>query len=291
MNRQKLIDIFPTWYTGAIFTRLGSLHAEAFPWASDHGLELDQMYFGNHSGDKSTSVLIDKLIGENDALTDDQISTLVNIIHVKYNEPWKRLYAVLSADYNPINNYDMVEVETPDLTRVETPNITKVDTPDITRVETPDITTIESPNVTQSKTTTTESDYSVTTQSEASGDTFGFNSATPVPQSESKNSNTVTTKGAADANVSTDTMSETGTRTSTESGTRTSTESGTTTSTETGTRTYTDTGTRTLTRSGNIGVTTSQQMLESEIELWKWSFFETIFRDVDSVLTSPVYIL
>lgn len=46
---------------------------------------------------------------------------------------------------------------------------------------------------------------------------------------------------------------------------------------------------RELTRSGNIGVTTSQQMLESSLELWKWNFFCDIFKDVDSIFTLSVY--
>lgn len=45
----------------------------------------------------------------------------------------------------------------------------------------------------------------------------------------------------------------------------------------------------TLTRSGNIGVTTSQQMIESERELWLWDYFAIVFKDIDSVLTIPIY--
>lgn len=46
---------------------------------------------------------------------------------------------------------------------------------------------------------------------------------------------------------------------------------------------------RTSTRTGNIGVTTSQQMLNSEIELRRWSFYEMLFDDVDSLCTLSVY--
>lgn len=42
-------------------------------------------------------------------------------------------------------------------------------------------------------------------------------------------------------------------------------------------------------RSGNIGVTTSQQMLESEIKLREWNFFEQMMKDVDSVLCLQLY--
>lgn len=46
---------------------------------------------------------------------------------------------------------------------------------------------------------------------------------------------------------------------------------------------------RELTRSGNIGVTTSQQMLESEIQLRKYNFYEELFKDVNSVVTLSIY--
>ena len=46
---------------------------------------------------------------------------------------------------------------------------------------------------------------------------------------------------------------------------------------------------RVLTRKGNIGVTTTQQMMQSEIELWKWNFYRSVFKDIDSVLTLKIY--
>lgn len=49
------------------------------------------------------------------------------------------------------------------------------------------------------------------------------------------------------------------------------------------------TDTHTLTRTGNIGVTTSQQMLESELALRKYDFYKNIYEDIDSLLTLKVY--
>ena len=46
---------------------------------------------------------------------------------------------------------------------------------------------------------------------------------------------------------------------------------------------------RTLKRSGNIGVTTSQQMIESERQLWLWNFFESVFSDIDEILVLKIY--
>ena len=50
-----------------------------------------------------------------------------------------------------------------------------------------------------------------------------------------------------------------------------------------------DNNKRNLTRKGNIGVTTSQQMMESEIELRQYNFIEQMFEDIDSLLTLSIY--
>ena len=54
-------------------------------------------------------------------------------------------------------------------------------------------------------------------------------------------------------------------------------------------RTEAETGTEDLERSGNIGVTTSQQMLQSEIEVRKYDFYKQIYEDIDSILCLKSY--
>ena len=53
--------------------------------------------------------------------------------------------------------------------------------------------------------------------------------------------------------------------------------------------TDTSTDSHELHRSGNIGVTTSQQLIQSERDLYMWNFYEHIFKDVDTVITLPIY--
>lgn len=70
------------------------------------------------------------------------------------------------------------------------------------------------------------------------------------------------------------------------------TQSGTFTETDTQNGTYEKKTTynSTLARSGNIGTTTSQMMLQSSIDLYtNWSFFETVFKDLDKILTLSTY--
>lgn len=84
-----------------------------------------------------------------------------------------------------------------------------------------------------------------------------------------------------------DTPSEKQTSENTTSGTESDTESGS--RSETRTDNLAHSITRQHTRSGNIGVTTAQQMIESELKLWEYDFFETVYSDLDEILTIPIY--
>ena len=54
-------------------------------------------------------------------------------------------------------------------------------------------------------------------------------------------------------------------------------------------RTSTHTGTEKLERAGNIGVTTSQQMLESEFKVRQYDFYKELYNDIDSVMCLMIY--
>ena len=87
--------------------------------------------------------------------------------------------------------------------------------------------------------------------------------------------NSETVSGDKDDNFKDSSMTGTTTRSGSDSKAETSTE--------------TETGTETLTRHGNIGVTTSQQMLESEIKLRQYNFIEEMYKDIDSILCLKIY--
>ncbi len=250
----KLNEAFPDWYETAYIFR--KMEQTDFPWA-DENLALD--YFGNHSGEKLISPLIRAALKKEDVTEVNNVieTTLYNILVKKYGNKWARIWEALTAEYDPLQNYDMTEVETPDLTDTETPDITRVETPDIRREHDADKNTQLSTTVSGSTTT----------------DAYGFNSAAPVGVGEGGAESTETVSGDSDHNTEHYIDTETGTRTHT----------------ETGSRTTTHTGERTLTRSGNIGVTTSQQMLEAEFEVRKYNFFETVYQDFDEVLTINKY--
>ena len=89
---------------------------------------------------------------------------------------------------------------------------------------------------------------------------WGFNSGASVPADMSDGDTTVNTTNTRDL-----------------------------TDTETGTDTTAGENTRKLTRTGNIGTNTFQNLLQQERNLWMYDFFEQIFKDVDTVLTIPIY--
>ena len=41
--------------------------------------------------------------------------------------------------------------------------------------------------------------------------------------------------------------------------------------------------------SGNVGVTTSAQMIDENIKLWKWSYFDDVFDSIIRLITTGVY--
>lgn len=106
------------------------------------------------------------------------------------------------------------------------------------------------PNTTDTRNVKTNSDITSVTDN----DKYGYNSSSASPYDKS----TIHTTGDEDDNTIFDELKRTG---------------------------YEE-----LERSGNIGVTTSQQMLESEIKLRALNnMVKIMFDDIDKVLTTPIY--
>lgn len=262
MRRQKINEVIPNWAIGeGIFHALQSFPV---PWQYENISEsLDLEYHGNISGDKYISPLVRKFkVGE--VITSDELIKVAGVIYTLYGKNWAKEWETMSLEYNPIENYSMVEKMIDDVTEIErgtthtrTDNTTHTKTG--TETNTPNLTERVTPNVTNSN----------------SNSVYGFNSSSPVPSDSS-------------------TGSQTGQTTTTNTGTNTMThnvsdkDTGTVTDKDTGK----DTNTRnyTLTRSGNIGVTTSQQMIQSSRDLYMWNIFYTvIFPDIDKVISLPIY--
>lgn len=251
MKKRKLNEVFTEWADGegGIFYFLNVVTGtNAVPWKNENiSDDLDILYHGNKSGDKIISPVVDKVIPENDLTFSTDATTLANAICAKFSKNWQKLYATLSLQYNPIENYSMTETHTGTETDTQTP--------------------------TDWKSTTTQTPTDWTTSSEALSEdnnsntrnsVHAFNTSDAVPNSET----------ATESNSHVETT-QTGTY-------ETETE-------QTGTFEKETEYNTTLKRSGNVGVTTSQQMIDSERKLWFWNFFDKVFADLDSILTIKVY--
>ena len=257
----------PTTNQG-IFYFLQNLTGVDVPWKelliSD---KLDYFYHLQHSGNKIVSPLIDSFITD-DVISTEQKQEIASIIYTLFNQTWARLWEVYNSEYNPISNYDMTEeysesedgnfsednTQTNNLSATRTDNLTNTRTDNLTQTETP------------GETITTDKGI------------FGFNN--PSTPSPSDHMSEVHTGSNGITNTGTQTQQNTGTQTQTNTGTVQDAKEGE----------HERALTHTLTRFGNVGVTTTQEMIQAEIALWQWNYFiNVIIPNIDGVLTISLY--
>ena len=206
-----------------------TLRAQLSWLTEDNSALLDKMFIFEHSGSKRLSPYFKRMLfaSEHTLDTPNPVELIAPQAVEKYADKWNKIYsALVDSSYNPLENYDMEEVETPDITK--------------------------------ERDTTTKTKLTTTSSGSSSEDVFGFNSGVGVPSSENEVGSETTVEGSDDDNA---THEE-----------------------------ETETGTRELTRHGNIGVTTSQQMLTSEIELREhYNFCEIVLNDIAKLLCLNVY--
>ena len=272
INLNKMIDVYSNYPTdGGVFSPMSNA-----PWADTmSGTNLDILYLDGHSGERYCSNFINHRLNDYDVLSSDNRTLIANILWAMFGIQWTRLWATMKpAEYDPMTNYQMQE------TMEGTENSTR--TPDLTKGDTGTVQTTgqdkRTPNLTR-KGTGTVNDNGSATNTNQNG-IWGFNSSTSVPSDMSDGTAT---------NENTTTRDLTETETGTDTTDRTNTDTYNRSYTETGTDTTAGTSSRKLTRTGNIGTNTFQNLLQQERNIWMYNFFEQIFKDVDSVLTIPIY--
>ncbi len=252
MNQMKTMnDVYPNGYlSDGIFLDLQSYNV---PWRDENiNASLDVIYYSK-SGDKYIGNIIKRSLVD-DVLTHPKRDMIAESIFTLFQTKWEKLYKVLFEEYNPIENYRMTETETSNHT-IESSG---TNTGTVTNAETGTVRTDNTGNVTNANTNTVDNSV------------YGFNSSQAV--------NSDSTEGTENT-TETRNLEELETRNTADTETRNLANE----NSETGENE------RSMTRSGNIGVTTSQQLLQSEIELWEWNFFNQVFADIDSVLCLSIY--
>lgn len=255
---------------GGLFSNIGDL-----PWISIMlGTQMDVLYFDTHSGERFSSRIIARRVGDDGSLSTADRKTIATLVYARFRTQWARLWATMNPNFDPLTNYKMEETVEGTESSTRTPDLTKGDTGTVQTTgqdkRTPDL---------SRKGTGTVKDEGSATNNNQNG-IWGFNSSTSVPSNMSDGTAT---------NENTTTRDLTETETGTDTTDRTNTDTYNRSYTETGTDTTAGTSSRKLTRKGNIGTNTFQNLLQQERNIWMYDFFEQIFKDVDSVLTIPIY--
>ena len=265
MSKIVLNDVFSQWLNdkGIIKTLTDNYDV---PWKNVlDGSVLDLEYHGNRSGGKIISPLVEKLITK-DGISDANAIKLCGLIYSRNNTNWKKLWDTLSFEYNPIENYNMQEVE--DNNTTNTGTIKNVGTSDTNNTGTID-------NVGNASTTNTGT-VSINNDTSGQNNLYGFNSSNPVGDSTNSGTSDTTTTNDLTENVNTNNKQTNNIKEKTDTD-------------NTQTNNINVNEDRTLTRKGNIGVTTSQQMITQERILWDWKFFDRVFSDIDMIVVTQVY--
>ena len=247
MGLTKLNDVYPNWATGdGVFTDLNALDV---PWKTDADTnlykKLNMSYHGAYSGDKNVSPIVYKFLKSED---ENARTKLANIIFTMYADKWGKLWDLTQIEYNPLENYNMVETETP---------------AEITHTVTPAETT---ETITPAETTTETKPAKVVNENTVSA----FNSDSYVDNEKTTTTGDASDKGTESIDVDTAGSNKIEVDAA-------------------GSDVLTVQNDRELTRAGNIGVMSSQALYQSELELRKWLYYESVFKDIDNILTLSIY--
>ena len=226
----------------------------------------------------------------------NSLSSLIKIacsnLYERKQYEYERLYATTKLEYNPIENYSMSESGT-DLKNGSVEN-----TNSATETLNKGNMTYKENNVTGSSSatsdmgevTTTTTDSANTNSKNATNKFInGFNSNESVPSENSTSTDSNTSSGESSSVTSPHTITNSNSeRTDTkeiEEGARedSKTISGNDSSI------VNDTLTHNFTRSGNIGVTTSQQMIESERQVALFDFVKFVAHDIIKTICIALY--
>lgn len=223
----------------------------------DNTLLSTLVYPGGMDGDKLKNAILLETAELEVVYPDPRFfKTAINLWSNIRLDTWNRIYHAAQLEYNPIENYDRYETETSGNTRQHS----GVDSTSES---------VQGSSVTDGENTRTISNTNTTSNSNQGS---GSDSQTTTNEITAFDSNALVTHDrSATTGQNSSTLTQSGTET--QSGTDTLTDDTTVTNTESKTGSFThgekiaDNASRESHIHGNIGVTTSQQMLQSELEI------------------------
>lgn len=287
------------------------------PWAGAGLADTLDTLYSLRSSQKSVPFAIREMIvaggDPNHALIDPYRSLLALAAETQYGLRWRKLWAILSANYNILDTDNTTDT----ISRTTSGSKTVEDGGTITTDK--DTSNASTNQTTHTGTTTTDRDMTdggtVTNQSSATTTNtgtqgtqgtgsqndgiFGFNASSSVGDRDRSTSQTSTrtdnlTEQGTGSNTETRSLTSTDDATVTQNLTDATTTNGTTTDDSTVTRDLTrdeteaGTLTETRTHTGRAGVM-PQELINLEREAWAWDYFTGVMDDLDKVLTTMIY--
>lgn len=288
---QTLNKIIPGMKTGN-----GIFNAITAPmWAEDFDASSLDIYFSANYGHKFATYYAESFIDDDTGIiAGDDLTALANAIYSMRSKEWAQLYAVLSAEYDPMENTAVTETVTETRTGSGLNGNTKTLGTTTTTSGTSSTTATGSISSegedTASSTTVINRTESGTNAGNNASNVFGFDSVSAVGDTTGTNSATdsrdiddTTTTNSSGTN-STDTSS-----TTTTSATTSGSSSDTGTITDSGSNSFSETFSRSYNKHGNIGVMSNVQLLSESVEFYKWSFIRQICEDICQFIALSVY--
>lgn len=258
----RLIDIFPNPSNNGIFTIITNQNTRIRSllnnFINGNYLALDEEYIFNHSGQKTISLLLENYVKRGwkgsslrTLLTDQMIANIISIILNRFDKKWEKLAQTFRENYDILNPYRIELDETYTSGEINSNKVTNhgEDTNTLKRSGDDTTSTIDMTTVSENK----QSAYNSSTYSPNSIDTDTTNGKN-LTLYNSTFTNTYTHGHKVDDN-----------------------------------ETKNRTDTRNFTRKGNIGNLTNQELIEKEREFLNYQVLNTIFEDMDSILTREYY--
>ena len=260
-QRIAVDDSSPTFYMfdyvftdDKLQTKITTLF-EVNGYSLEEGLKIPfEVDFRNKYGEREVdSTIINGIFAKYYNNIENERYNYMSMMFYRYQYKWSNLVDnVYSQTYNPIENYDRQEDNS--LSYEVSENVTR---------------NVDSDRKTKGTTTDTRNDTS-SANSSSQKNVFAFDSAEASPSDSDSGTTTATGTGSSNSTVDNSDVEK-----------RTETEG------------HSFNNRKNVTASrihGNVGVTTSQQMLESEVALrMKHDFFNTVYEDIANTLLKPIY--
>lgn len=305
---EQFLDLFPP--NDGIFYRINDVWGWSLPeWVGIGMRTLDEMCF-TQFGYRNVSLAVHRY---KEQFPDDNAWKIkvADAIYGMYHHKWDKMLAAAELEYDPIHNFsdtiheEIVGTEDESTATDTTKTGLKVDVRDLTSSRLTVNSGQQNDTGTQTDTRTDnlteriDRDVTVDYDDHNQNNLYGFNSTDVVGDSTSgEQSETHTVDGQSKVNTGTQTNQRTDNlqKVTTDTQNLSQHDGGqdrvdsTDTEDRDEVRDLDTTRVRDMTRTGNIGNLSTQNLIQQEIDLWRWNFIQEMIDDAKGFATLPIYV-